>query len=189
MKNDSVLKKEFKQRDVERLRNLVKGKYGERTTVGIGYTKAKEFHNEGDVWEEDGRQWTIKNGIKQNITKLDLAKQSVVVPLFCPKCTTAMKPHRDKQWYIINGHCFNCQVDYEFQLRKEGKFEEMQQQVTNDHIDGVTKDFEIWFNEMINSKETFVTEAGDVEKWDGSGKEQLLKQKQEALEYLQSLKK
>lgn len=189
MKNESVLKKEFKQRDVERLRNLVKGKYGERTTVGIGYSKPKEFHNEGDVWEEDGRTWTIKNGIKQNITKLDNAKQGVVLPLFCPKCSKSMKPHLDKQWFIINGHCYNCQVDYEFQLHKKGKFEDMKQQVTNDHVDGITKDFEIWFDEMINTKETFVTEQGDVEKWDGSGKEQLLKQKQEALEYLQSLKK
>ena len=189
MKNESVLKKEFKQRDVERLRNLVKGKYGERTTVGVGYQKAKEFHKEGDIWEEDGRQWTIKNGVKQNITKLDSAKQGVVLPLFCPKCSKSMKPHLDKQWFIINGHCYNCQVDYEFQLRKEGKFEEMEKQVVNDHLDGITKDFEVWFDEMINSKDTFVTEAGDVEKWDGSGKEQLLRQKQEALEYLKSLKK
>ena len=44
-------------------------------------------------------------------------------------------------------------------------------------------------NEMINSKISIVTEQGDVEKWDGSGKEQLLKQKEEALEYLKSLKK
>jgi hypothetical protein len=78
MKKDTGLKKEFKQRDVERLRNLVKGKYGERTTMGTGYTKAKEFHNEDDVWEEDGRQWTIKNGIRQNITKLDSDRKSVV---------------------------------------------------------------------------------------------------------------
>jgi hypothetical protein len=188
-KQNSILKKEFKQRDVERLRNLVKGKYGERTTMGTGYTKAKEFHNEGDVWEEDGRQWTIKNGLKQNITKLDSAKQGVVLPLFCPKCSKSMKPHLDKQWYIINGHCYNCQVDYEFQLRKEGKFEEVQNQAINDHVDGLVKDFEIWFEEMINTKDSFVTEQGDVEKWDGSGKEQLLKQKQEALEYLKTLKK
>ncbi len=47
MKNNSVLKKEFKSKDVERLRNLVKGKYGERTTMGTGYTKIKEFHDEG----------------------------------------------------------------------------------------------------------------------------------------------
>jgi len=189
MKKETVLKKEFKQHDVERLRNLVKGKYGERTTVGIGYQKAKEFHSEGDIWEEDGRQWTIKNGLKQNITKLDKAKEGIVLPLFCPSCNGIMKPHRDKQWFIINNHCFNCQVDYEFKLRKEGKFEEIQQQNTNDFVDGMTKDFEIWFNEMINSKDQFVTEAGDIEKWDGSGKEQLLKQKEEALKYLKSLKK
>ena len=40
---DSVLKKEFKQRDVERLRNLVQGKYGDSTTMGTGYEKAKQF--------------------------------------------------------------------------------------------------------------------------------------------------
>ena len=189
MKNDSVLKKEFRGADLQRLRNLVQGKMGDKTSVSSGYVKDHVDRKEGEIWEEDSRQWTIKNGIKQNITKLDSAKQGVIVPLFCPKCSIAMKPHRDKQWYIINGHCFNCQVDHEHQLRKEGKFEEMQQQATNDHVDGITKDFEIWFDEMINTKESFVTEQGDVEKWDGSGKEQLLKQKQEALEYLQSLKK
>ena len=189
MKNDSVLKKEFKQRDVERLRNLVKGKYGERTTMGTGYTKAKEFHDEGDVWEEDGRQWTIKNGLKQNVTKLDKAKEGIVLPLFCSCCNNVMKPHLDKRWYVLYGHCFNCQVDAEHKLRKEGKLEETEQQITNDHVDGITKDFEVWFNELLNTNDSFVTEQGDVEKWDGSGKEQLIKQKEEALKYLQSLKK
>jgi len=189
MKNQTVLKKEFKQRDVERLRNLVKGKYGERTTMGTGYTKAKEFHSEGDIWEENGRQWTIKNGVKQNITKLDKAKEGIVLPLFCSTCNGVMKPHRDKKWYVLYGHCFNCQVDTEFKLRKEGKLEEVENQLTNDHVDGLTKDFEVWFEELINTKDNFITEAGDIEKWDGSGKEHLLKYKKEALEYLQSLKK
>ena len=70
--SDSILKKEFNKKDVERLRNLVKGKSGKRTTQGIGYTKKQEFHKEGDIWEENGRKWTIKDGIKQNITKLDI---------------------------------------------------------------------------------------------------------------------
>ena len=47
----------------------------------------------------------------------------------------------------------------------------------------------MWFNELINEKETFITEAGDVEKWDGTGKNQLLKYKEEALEYLKKQKK
>ena len=107
MSNDSVLKKEFKQRDVQRLRNLVQGKHGERSTMGTGYTKAKEFHGEGDIWEEDGRTWTIKNSVKQNITKLDKAKEGIVLPLFCPTCSKSTKPHLDKKWFVMYGHCFN----------------------------------------------------------------------------------
>ena len=55
MKKDNVLKKEFQRKDVERLRNLVKGKHGDKITLGIGYTKKQEHYHEGDVWEEDGR--------------------------------------------------------------------------------------------------------------------------------------
>ena len=36
--SDNILKKDFQKKDVERLRNLVKGKGGKRTTQGIGYT-------------------------------------------------------------------------------------------------------------------------------------------------------
>ena len=43
---DSLLKKQFQKKDVERLRNLVKGKEGNKTTQGVGYTKQKEFYND-----------------------------------------------------------------------------------------------------------------------------------------------
>ena len=73
---DNILKKEFNKKDVERLRNLVKVKVQNVLSQGIGYTKAEEFHKEGDMWEENGRKWTIKDGIKENITKLDKFKKS-----------------------------------------------------------------------------------------------------------------
>ena len=38
----SNLKKEFKKRDVERMRNLITGKQGKKTTLGIGYKKEKK---------------------------------------------------------------------------------------------------------------------------------------------------
>ena len=69
--NDNVLKKEFSKKDVQRARNLVMGNTNARSTDGIGYTKKHEHHVEGDVWEENGRTWTIKNGLKQNVTKMD----------------------------------------------------------------------------------------------------------------------
>ena len=87
------------------------------------------------------------------------------------------------------GHCFNCQVDFEHELKKQGKLQEFEDQVINDHLEGTIQDFEHWFDELINEKQTFITEAGDVEKWDGSGKTQLLKYKEEALEYLKNQKR
>jgi hypothetical protein len=187
---DNVLKKEFQEKDVQRLRNLVQGKYGEKTTVGTGYTKQKEFHEEGDVWEEDGRQWTIKNGIKQNIIKLDSAKEFIHLPLFCPCCSGLMKNKHDKLFYLQYKRCFNCQIDFETELKIKGLWGEYEKHIINSDIDGITQEFNIWVDEEINnSNESFVTEDGAVERWVGSAKKKLLENKEETIKYLQSLKK
>jgi len=187
---NNVLKKEFKSADVQRLRNLMTGKQGEKTTTGVGYEKSKEFHEEGDVWEENGRQWTIKNGIKQNLTKLDKAKKLVVMPLFCPCCNNLMKKKNDKLFYIQYNRCFDCQIEFETDLRKLGLWEEYEKHIINSDLDHLIKDYSVWIDEAINSSiNSFVTEAGDVEKWVGSSKKKLLESKEETIKYLQSLKK
>lgn len=61
--SESLLKKEFKQSDVQRVRNLVNKDYTSTTKQQSGYKKAIEHHKEGDVWEENGKNWTIKNGL------------------------------------------------------------------------------------------------------------------------------
>jgi len=190
MSKDSVLKKEFQEKDVQRLRNLVQGKYGERSVSGIGYTKKEEFHAEGDIWEADGRKWTIKDGIKQNITKLDDAKKSVTLPLFCPSCNNLMKKQLDKRFYIQFKRCLDCQIDFEADLKRQGLWEEYDKMFINDNIDNLTKEFEVWFEEYLNqSNEDFITEAGDVERWVGSAKQKMLENKEETIKFLQSLKR
>ena len=62
-----MLNKEFKRKDVERMRNLIKGKSGESSELQVGYTTKKEDYKEGDIWEENGKQWTIKDGINKPI--------------------------------------------------------------------------------------------------------------------------
>ena len=190
MSKESVLKKEFQEKDVQRLRNLMTGKHGERNMSGIGYTKLEEFHCEGDVWENDGRQWTIKNGVKQNITKLDEAKKAITMPLFCPSCNTLMKKQLDKRFYLQFKRCLTCQVDFEAELKLEGLWEEYNNVFINDNIDNTIDEFEVWFNEELNtSNESFITEAGDVESWVGSPKQKILENKESALKFLKSLKK
>ena len=188
--SENVLKKDFKSADVQRLRNLMTGKQGERTVGGVGYSKKQEFHEEGDIWEEDGRQWTIKNGIKQNITKLDKAKKEVTLPLFCPCCSNLMKNKYDKLFYIQYKRCFNCQADFETDIRKLGLWEEYEKNIINSDLDYLIGDYSTWMDEIINSSnESFITEAGDVEKWVGSSKKKLLENKEETIKYLQNLKK
>ena len=57
------------------MRNLVSGDYGSKTRKQSGYKKYKNKKQEGDIWEEGGRTWTLKNGIKQNIRKLSKARE------------------------------------------------------------------------------------------------------------------
>lgn len=188
---ENVLKKEFKKNDVQRMRNLIQGKQDESTKTIVGFTKKKEFYEEGDIWEADGRTWTIKNGIRQNVTKLDKAKKAHVMPLLCPKCNKVMKKKLDKQYYNIHKFCFDCVVDFEHELKKTGKWEEYQRKIHNDEIDNKIKEYKLWVEEQLNeSNNSFITEAGDVEQWEGKvNKELVAKNVDEVVEYLESLKK
>ena len=188
---DNVLKKEFSKNDVQRVRNLVQGKYGDKTIQSVGYSKKQEFHKEGDVWEEDGRKWTIKDGIKQNITKLDKAKQAHVMPMFCPSCKNMMKKTFDKEYYLIHQKCFDCVIEFETELRRLGKFEEYQIAIQNAEIDGYIANLKSWVeDELTISNNSFVTENGDVERWVGDlDKEKVKQSLDESIEYLESLKK
>lgn len=164
--SDSLLKKEFKQSDIQRARNLVNKKFTDKTKIQSGYQKAYEKHVEGDVWEDKGKMWTIKNGIKQNITKLDYLKKQARTPLACPKCGKSMKHHLAKKMYKIHGFCFECTIDYEGQLQNAGLYEEYERKMMSGNIAAFVVDLENWVKETLANKITMVTEQGDVEDWD-----------------------
>ena len=190
MSKENVLKKEFQKRDVERLRNLMTGKYGDKTRSSVGFYKKQEFYKEGDIWEADGRTWTIKDGIRQNITKLDKAKKAHVMPLLCPKCKKVMKNRNDKPFYNIHKMCFNCVIDFEHELRKEGKWDEYQRKVKNNEIDNHIKEYKLFVQEKLReSNEAHVSEAGEVERWVGKiDKDKVNEATQEVIDYLEKLK-
>jgi len=188
--NDSLLKKQFQKRDVERLRNIVQGKYGEKTSSGIGYTKKHEFHDEGDLWEENGKKWTIKNGVKQNITKLDRAKKSILIPLFCPTCSRPMNKSFDKDYFKHHKKCFDCVIEFETELRRIGAWEEYHKNLRNSEIDNFIYSFKMWVEEQLNvSNNSFIAENGDVEKWVGNhDKNKIIESLNSTVKYLESLK-
>lgn len=190
MSKDNVLKKQFNKKDVTRLRNVMSGKADQRSGEGIGYQKAQEFHQEGDVWTEHGREWTIKDGIKQNVTKLDRAK-SATMPLFCPSCSKIMKHQNDAYMYKQYKRCFSCQSEFETELKIKGLWEDYQKNIVNAHIDGFIENYKEWVQDALTtSNQGFVSEAGDVEEWKGGVDTKLVAQSlEETIKYLESLKK
>lgn len=167
--SDTNLRKEFSKRDVQRMRNIITGDAGAATGIQIGYTKQSQDYQEGDIWEENGKQWTIKNGIKQTVTKHDKLRQLTILPLTCPSCNKPMKNHiYNKKMYIIHGKCNDCVIEMEAEIKRSGKWEEYEKKMMNNNKNSMVDDFEQAFEEFINSKGgSYITEAGDIEKWSG----------------------
>lgn len=119
--------------DVRRKINEVMKKTDER--IVVGWRPDMQDHKEGDVWEGlDGRMWTIKNGIKQTVTKLDTAK----TPWFCPQCQKAMSHRFDSRSYNTLGKCYDCAVREETKMRYEGTWEDYaKKQLQKNYIAGL----------------------------------------------------
>lgn len=163
------LNKEFSERDIKRMRNIISGDASGNTRIQTGYVKDVKKYVEGDIWEENKKTWTIKNGIKQTVTKHDTLKDLIHFPLVCPSCNKAMKDiPLNKKMFTIHGTCLNCVTEMETNLKINGGYEAYEKKILNSNkntsIDEVEKIFDDYFNSTL---ETFVTEDGDIEKWDG----------------------
>ena len=163
-----MLKKEFRKKDVNRARNLITGNTGASTVTQIGYNKKTEDYKEGDVWTENKKTWTIKNGIKQTISKLDKIKKEVFMPLCCPECNKVMKKRLDKPHYRIHKKCYDCVIDFEGKLRVKGTYDHYIKALKAKNSLELLDELESTLLDTINiSNEGFVSEDGVVERWIG----------------------
>ena len=120
-------------------------------------------------------------GEKENNVKLeDRAKRkeksdilsSARMPLFCPKCNRVMKKRLDNKMWALYDRCFDCQVDFEHQLRVEGKFEEWEKEKTIKNAKSYIEEVKNELDDYIDALEqdNFLYETGPEsvkkEKWD-----------------------
>ena len=163
-----MLKKEFKRKDVDRARNLLMGKSGTSSETQVGYKKKRIEYKEGDVWVENKKTWTIKDGIKQTISKLDTIKKEVFMPLCCPNCGKVMKKRLDKPNYKVHKMCFDCVIDYEHNLRIRGEYDDYIKNLKLKNRLTEIDEMENMFLELANqSNDGFVSEHGEIERWKG----------------------
>jgi len=161
---ESTLKKEFSKRDVQRMRNLITNKSGDRTQIQAGYEKQNEDHKEGDVWE-------------------DKFKHLIGLPLTCPCCKKSMKSDElNKKMYSIHKMCLDCVVEMEAKLKIEGKFDEYQKNIVNSNKNASLEDFEKALESWLEEKDTYVSEQGDIENWSGGDKTTIYKELKERID-------
>ena len=95
----------------------------------------------------------------------------------------------NKKMWPIHGTCFNCVIEMETELKRQGKFEEYARNLVNRGVKTHIKDVEDLILEIAleDNNEEFVTEQGDIEKWAGKGinKQTII---QELQEYIVKLK-
>lgn len=120
-----MIKNQDALNDVRRKVNEVMKKEGDKLIFGWR-GEPEPTRKEGDVWEDvNGKQWTIKNGIRQSVTKLDDAK----TPWWCPRCSKPMNHRFDVKFWRIRGHCMDCVIKDETEIRRQGKWEEYERKV------------------------------------------------------------
>jgi hypothetical protein len=157
----------FSKDKIQRMRNLATGNYSEKTKSSSGYKKYSKKMSEGDIWEEDGKTWTIKNGIKQNYTKLNDARKKLRVPLSCPKCKSAMKSSSHKKMYRLYEHCLFCQNKFELDMRAKGIYKDWMEKTIRENFGSwktsQEERFNSWFSRMDSNN--YITESGEVEDW------------------------
>ena len=179
-----MLKKEFKRKDVNRMRNLITGKTNASTNTQIGYNKEIKEYKEGDVWTEGRKTWTIKNGIKQTISKLDIIKKEVFMPLCCPNCGKVMKKRLDKPNYKIHKKCFDCVIEFEHKLKIKGEYKKYRKNLLGQNSLEIVNEMESYLLNAINTSNSgYVSEDGVIERWVGGiDKKEFTKKIKENLE-------
>ena len=163
-----MLKKEFRKKDVNRMRNLITGKTGASSEIQMGYKKNKKNYKEGDIWTENKKTWTIKNGIKQTISKLDKIKKEVFVPLCCPECGNVIKGQVSKDNYKYHKKCLDCVIEFEHKLKIEGKYNNYIKKLKTKNELNIVDDLESYLlNALNDTNNGYISEQGDIERWVG----------------------
>tara|TARA_A200000159_G_scaffold160453_1_gene180646 strand:- start:905 stop:1555 length:651 start_codon:yes stop_codon:yes gene_type:complete len=168
--------KEFKKKYMHptrrKLVDMVEtGEYDKNTTVG--WTKKKESHKVGDVWEDEHSKYEQKEGYVLKTGKNSEALQEIRKYLEekskCKKYPNKTYTAKDKQLIQKTGYCLDALVENEHELRTAGVFQEYQNYKvwTRMIVFGKTKLEELHQSlKEIKPSYEYVNEDGTVEKWE-----------------------
>jgi hypothetical protein len=90
--------------------------------------------------------------------------------------------------HAIHGMCFDCVIDKESQIKKNGKWDEYVSEQRNNNKNAILSDLEMAMEAWYNQSENFVTEQGDIESWQGGNKTELYQRVKEEIQKAKEIK-
>ena len=121
--------------NIEKIQKMVKGIYNR--PIQVGYT-GKTLRKEGEEWEDhNGRKWKIQNGQRKQINK--------VPPRGIDKCYDCKKlilKDIDQDTYNRMNRCYHCQINFEVDLKVEGKWEDWVKEMEEKRWETILKEYE-----------------------------------------------
>jgi len=121
--------------NIEKIQKMVKGIYNR--PIQVGYA-SKTLREEGEEWEDhNGRKWKIQNGQRKQINK--------VPPRGIDKCYDCKKlilKDIDQDTYNRMNRCYHCQINFEVDLKAEGKWEDWVKEMEEKRWEAILKEYE-----------------------------------------------
>jgi hypothetical protein len=174
-----------KLQNIKAVKEMIAGthKFQTKKTIGFSDAKQKAEKNKrreiGDVWEEKIGNTIYRieqcNGFRvkkpANSVAEEVREHLNSYPN-CQKetCTCSIPNHLDKKMQTIHGMCYDCVIDMEHELRKQGKYEEYEQKKIQDNAEAWLKRAEEDVKALkiaYTEQQQYVTNSdGLMETWD-----------------------
>ena len=108
--------------NIEKIQKMAKGIFNKK--VQIGYeNKTVNQRKEGEEWiDARGRSWTIKDGKRKQITKVPPRGFDKCNGWEGSDCDKLILKTIDQETYNRMGRCRVCQLEFEADLHREGKW-------------------------------------------------------------------
>jgi len=138
-------------KNIEKVKKLIAG-VGGQGSIRVGYTpKSVSMRKEGEEWTDArGRSWKIEDGKRKQITKIPPRGFDK-----CKDCEKLILKTLDQQTYNRMQKCYHCQLYFETELKREGKWEDWVKEMETKRWEAVLAEYKSEMKLDDNSKGAF----------------------------------
>tara|TARA_R110000824_G_scaffold387034_1_gene582168 strand:+ start:45 stop:506 length:462 start_codon:yes stop_codon:yes gene_type:complete len=136
--------------NIEKIQKMVKGVYNR--PIQTGYQgKTVNQRKEGEEWTDArDRSWKIEDGKRKQITKIPPRGFDK-----CDDCEKLILKTIDQDTYNRMKRCYHCQINFEVDLKAEGKWEDWVKDQEEKRWEAVLAEYESEMKEIEKADDPF----------------------------------